>query len=258
MGSGKEHQLEIDLSEDFHTYAVEWEPEEIRWYFDGELVYIANDRFVTDVHMPFAITLDTVVGGNWPLPPDSLTEFPTYNRIDYVRVYKNLENPNPPTPQPTPTRTPDPNAEIEVEKFFKVSASSGMSEWPADNAVDRNPETQWTTGEMQVPGQWFLVDFGAKKIINRITIQSSQPEPLDEEGWIDDYPRGYEIYLSEDSETWSDPIASGVGSNEIIDIALTEAKITRYVKIVQTGSSDTNWWTIFELSFFYDDKTLKP
>ncbi len=45
LGTGKEHQLDFDLSEDFHIYAVEWEPEEIRWYLDGELVYTANDRF---------------------------------------------------------------------------------------------------------------------------------------------------------------------------------------------------------------------
>ncbi len=28
-----------DLSEDFHTYAVEWEQDELRWYLDGELVH---------------------------------------------------------------------------------------------------------------------------------------------------------------------------------------------------------------------------
>lgn len=163
IGTGKEHQLDFDLSEDFHTYAVEWAPEEIRWYFDGELVYTADDRFVTDVHLPFGITLDTVVGGNWPLPPDSLMEFPTYNQIDYVRVYKSIENPNPPTPLPTPTKTPDPA--VEVETFFSASASSEMPDWPAANAVNRDPATQWTTGENQSPGQWFQVDFGEKKIL---------------------------------------------------------------------------------------------
>lgn len=28
-----------DLSRDFHTYAVEWEEDEVRWYLDGELVH---------------------------------------------------------------------------------------------------------------------------------------------------------------------------------------------------------------------------
>jgi hypothetical protein len=28
-----------DLSRDFHTYAVEWEPDELRWYLNGEEVY---------------------------------------------------------------------------------------------------------------------------------------------------------------------------------------------------------------------------
>ena len=212
--------------------------------------------FVKDVHLPFGITLDTVVGGNWPLPPDSLTELPTYNRLDYVRVYKSVENPNPPTPLPTPTKTPDPAVEIEI--FFSASASSETPDWPAANAVDRDPATQWTTSDNQSPGQWFQVDFGEKKIFNRIMIQSSQPEASTEDGWVDDYPRGYEIYVSDDGENWGETIASGIGSNDLIAMILEDAIITRFVKIVQTESSNTNWWTIFDLSFFYDDKLLQP
>jgi hypothetical protein len=34
-----------DLSKDFHTYAVEWEQDELRWYLDGELVH-SRGRFV--------------------------------------------------------------------------------------------------------------------------------------------------------------------------------------------------------------------
>jgi len=34
-----------DLSQEFHTYAVEWEEDELRWYLDGELVH-SRGRFV--------------------------------------------------------------------------------------------------------------------------------------------------------------------------------------------------------------------
>ncbi len=113
-------------------------------------------------------------------------------------------------------------------------------------------------GKCKLPGQWFQVDFGATKIFNRITIQSGKPESSTAEGWLEDYPRGYEIYLSEDGEIWGDPVASGTGSNQLTEIGFDAAQLTRFVKIVQTDRADPNWWTIFELSFFYDDTLVKP
>ncbi len=73
-----------DFSKKFHVFAVEWEPEEIRWYVDGKL------RFSTRQHVPkvpMRIILNTAVGGNWPGNPTKKTPFPQYHEIDYVRVY---------------------------------------------------------------------------------------------------------------------------------------------------------------------------
>lgn len=33
------HYLDFDASEDFHTYAIEWNKNTIKWFIDGELVY---------------------------------------------------------------------------------------------------------------------------------------------------------------------------------------------------------------------------
>lgn len=73
-----------DFTKDFHTFAVEWEPNEIRWYVDG------TQRFSTKKHVPqepFFIILNTAVGGNMPGNPDDTTVFPQHHNIDYVRVY---------------------------------------------------------------------------------------------------------------------------------------------------------------------------
>lgn len=74
-----------DYSKDFHTFAVEWTPDEIKWFIDGE------ERYTTQKHVhdvPFYLILNTAVGGNWPGYPDETTVFPQYHYIDYVRVYK--------------------------------------------------------------------------------------------------------------------------------------------------------------------------
>lgn len=79
-----------EVSEQFHVYAVEWEPDEIRWYVDDVLFSTitaeeVNGQWVFD--HPFFIIMNLAVGGNWPGNPDGSTNFPQELVVDYVRVY---------------------------------------------------------------------------------------------------------------------------------------------------------------------------
>ena len=79
------------LQNDFHVYAIEWEPTEIRWYIDDTQTFkvTANDtpgKWVFD--HPFFIILNLAVGGGWPGFPDSSTIFPQQLLVDYIRVYQ--------------------------------------------------------------------------------------------------------------------------------------------------------------------------
>lgn len=79
------------LQSDFHVYAIEWEPTEIRWYIDDSQVFkvTAEDtpgEWVFD--HPFFIILNVAVGGGWPGYPDASTIFPQQMLVDYVRVYQ--------------------------------------------------------------------------------------------------------------------------------------------------------------------------
>lgn len=74
----------VDYTKDFHIYALEWEPDSIRWYIDGNLIHATTNGIP---HKPHYIILNTAIGGSWPGNPDSTTVFPQYHDIDYVRVY---------------------------------------------------------------------------------------------------------------------------------------------------------------------------
>jgi beta-glucanase (GH16 family) len=93
-GIGTSHTLPgTALNQDFHIYAVEWEPEEIRWYLDDDLFQVLSaadlpGKWVYD--HPFFIILNLAIGGNWPGYPDGTTVFPQRLYIDYVRVYRQL------------------------------------------------------------------------------------------------------------------------------------------------------------------------
>lgn len=79
-------------ADDFHTYRVDWAPNEVKWLVDGrEYLRITpanipeGKEWVFD--HPFYLLLNLAVGGEWPGPPDSSTPFPAKMLVDYVRVY---------------------------------------------------------------------------------------------------------------------------------------------------------------------------
>ena len=92
-----------DYSEDFHTYAVEWEPGRVTWLIDGQVV---SELYEPEMdHEELYLIINLAMGGNWTNFPTSAgglgrpagQEFPTAEdlrtfgnpelEIDWVRVY---------------------------------------------------------------------------------------------------------------------------------------------------------------------------
>ncbi len=84
------------FADDFHVYAVEWEPQAIRFYVDDHLY---STRAPSDLPKgakwvydhPFFLLLNVAVGGYWPGNPDSSSAFPQTMLVDYVRVFQRAE-----------------------------------------------------------------------------------------------------------------------------------------------------------------------
>ena len=81
------------FADDFHVYAVEWEPRVIRFYCDGVLYATRTPADLPEGRTwvydhPFFIILNVAVGGRWPGNPDTTTVFPQMMLVDYVRVYR--------------------------------------------------------------------------------------------------------------------------------------------------------------------------
>lgn len=92
----------------FHLYAVEWAPNNIKFFLDDHLIaeqtpasLPVGTAWVYD--HPFFIILNLAVGGDWPGNPDATTTFPQQMLVDYVRVYTR----DPPgNPAQSPPSTP--------------------------------------------------------------------------------------------------------------------------------------------------------
>jgi len=81
-----------NLSDDFHLYAIEWEPDVVRFYLDTTLYETRTPADMPDggvwvYDRPFFIILNVAVGGQWPGSPDATTPFPAQMLVDYVRAY---------------------------------------------------------------------------------------------------------------------------------------------------------------------------
>ncbi|MGI2329056.1 glycoside hydrolase family 16 protein [Planococcus sp. YIM B11945] len=74
-----------DLTTDYHTYGIEWEPEKITFLVDGAPVFTSTE-YVPQEDM--YLFINTAVGGNWVEEPDSTTELPAQMLIDWIRYYQ--------------------------------------------------------------------------------------------------------------------------------------------------------------------------
>ena len=87
-----------NFHEAFHLFSIEWEPDEIRWYLDGQLYHqITADHpdfevFNWPFDQKFHFILNVAVGGNWPGSPDATTLFPQTMEVDWVRTYQRFED----------------------------------------------------------------------------------------------------------------------------------------------------------------------
>jgi len=85
-----------DFSEDFHTFAIEWDEDEIEWYVDGRLYHVLSKDELEALELewvfdhPFFLIVNVAVGGYWPGYPDETTKFPQRMYIDYIRVYEDV------------------------------------------------------------------------------------------------------------------------------------------------------------------------
>jgi len=126
----------------------------------------------------------------------------------------------------------------------RLKATASRDNRNAKNALDGNAGTRWSTGRGMKPGDWFMIDLGVEDTVRKIT--------LDTRNSANDYPRGYEVYVSFDGGNWGRPVLTGKGTNPITVLEFDRPVRTRYIKIVQTGSSDSWHWSIHRLNIEFE------
>ncbi|MAJ61152.1 MAG: hypothetical protein CBC48_15025 [bacterium TMED88] len=139
------------FTDGFHTFAIEWSPESIRWEVDGELYHVKTPADLPNgapwvYDHPFFLLLNVAIGGYWPGYPDASTVFPQVLKVDYVRVYEEEEAEEPEPSVFTASR----NA------FYLISQSDGLN--PGALALDPGADGQFD----RVPGDRGMLAYEAR------------------------------------------------------------------------------------------------
>ena len=123
---------------------------------------------------------------------------------------------------------------------WSASASgTNGTDW-ASNAIDGDATTKWSPG-FQAVNQWFTVDMGSARTFTRIDMESN-PQPTD-------YPRGYDVYVSDNGFTWGSPIASQSPSTAYTSITFS-AQTKRYIRVQLDNANGSYWWSLFEFKVY--------
>lgn len=81
----------VNYHDSFHTYSVEWDPTQIRFYVDDVHHYTVRDSdvggFMTNDVGEMRLILNTAIGGTFLDDPDGSTVWPQEFEIDYVHAY---------------------------------------------------------------------------------------------------------------------------------------------------------------------------
>lgn len=127
--------------------------------------------------------------------------------------------------------------------------NAGGREFPS-YAIDADATNNWTSGQAQWTGQWFQVDMGSVQQFSRVVLETTS-------NTINDYPRGYQVVVSNDGTTWGTPIAAEnnitlvvtTGQPTVLTINFPQVS-ARYIRVIQTYWTNSWWWTMGQFRVF--------
>lgn len=215
---------------------------------DGNKAITANFSLQSGIYTLTATSLNGSVTFNPPGP-----NFPV-NTVVTVTAVPNDGNvftgwvgdlsgmTNPTTITMTANKSITANIENPVLPRTNWVASASAGNGSAGSAIDGSITTRWSTGTNQTNGQWFRVDMVSPQIFNRIVLDGGTS--------ANDFPRGYEVHVSNDAVNWGSPVATGVGSSGVNTITFA-TQTARYIRVTQTGSvTTTTWWSMHEFNVY--------
>ena len=126
---------------------------------------------------------------------------------------------------------------LEDRGLWKLTSSHNANK--VGGCIDGNDGSRWDTGTVQKPGMWFGIELPEPIKLMSLRLDSRRSSM--------DYPRGFRVNVSTDGESWSEPVAEGIGDEPITEIEVDAPEPIQFIRITQTGASPNKYWSIHEL-----------
>lgn len=120
-----------------------------------------------------------------------------------------------------------------------ATASSSAPGTLASMVLDGNVSTVWQSGAAQAPGQTLTIDLGRNVDMDKVLLDAGAAT-------AGDYPRIWDVFISYDNVNWTQ-VASGYGTNRVVQADFQGTKNGRYLRIVSNGTA-AQWWSVAEVA----------
>ncbi|MBR3942786.1 MAG: S-layer homology domain-containing protein [Clostridia bacterium] len=127
------YKSQYDLSKDYHTYALEWNPDKLIYYFDGKVI---SEKKNENASIPLFPYFSTAII-NWGGAPDDNTDG-SAQVVDYVRIWQRATDVN--DPEKTVYNQPLPESETKTEEK--------KTDIPVVSIADQKTDNEKQNGEI--------------------------------------------------------------------------------------------------------------
>lgn len=236
------------FSEEFHTFAVEWEPGRISWYVDGQLMHTESEWYsVTEgqgeitypapFDQPFYMILNLAVGGNWPGNPDDTTDFENAAYIiDYVKAYQkdsydeNVEKPG----KTVLLREPDENGNYIINgDFAEAENLADETEWFFLTAMGGEATAEIKENQLLINStKAGTVDYSVQMVQPNVPMKKGAAYQVTFDAYADE-ARTMKVAVTAPDRSWNRYLPDTV-------VELTTEKQTFTYEFTMTGDDDPN------------------
>jgi len=134
-----------------------------------------------------------------------------------------------------------------------IEVTANLNPNQANQTIDDSVESRWTSGTRQQAGQTFTINLLSQQSLERLEMVTSSGNVSEF-----DYPRSYEVRLSNDDENYGPIVASGEGSPSGTTVVEFDSQQAQFIQITQTGSDSFYWWSIHDLKVVTNTSNQAP
>jgi hypothetical protein len=118
-------------------------------------------------------------------------------------------------------------------------------------AIDGSLSTRWHSGDAQRGDEAIVLELGTPRSLRRIELEIG-PAPYD-------FARALVLDVSDDGDLYRQVAEIGAGERALEGtgaqvVALPSAVSARFVRVRQTGRTDRNFWSVYEIGLFAEPK----